>query len=152
MKQALIFLAEGFEEVEAVTPLDFLRRAGVDAKFVSVCGTLAVTGAHGVVYQADMLFDQHVAAQADMLILPGGMPGAQHLQDHAALGKLLKAFHQEGKFVCAICAAKDSSRTPLVVTVTWPVLGSAFNSFKKSMMPRRIRGSPPVILNFRIPS
>lgn len=105
MKQALIFLAEGFEEVEAVTPLDFLRRAGVDAKFVSVCGTLAVTGAHGVVYQADMLFDQHVAAHADMLILPGGMPGAQHLQDHAALGKLLKAFHQDGKFICAICAA-----------------------------------------------
>ena len=104
MKQALIFLAEGFEEVEAVTPLDFLRRAGVDAKFVSVCGTLAVTGAHGVVYQADMLFDQHVAAQADMLILPGGMPGAQHLQDHAALGKLLKAFHQEGKIcLCHLC-------------------------------------------------
>lgn len=105
MKKALIFLAEGFEEMEAVTPLDFLRRAGVDAKFVSISGTLAVTGSHGVIYQADMLFDEKVAAEADMLILPGGLPGSQHLQDNEALGKLLLKFHEEGKFVCAICAA-----------------------------------------------
>lgn len=105
MKKALIFLAEGFEEMEAVTPLDFLRRAGLDAKFVSLSGTMAVTGSHGVTYQADMLFDEKVAAEADMLILPGGLPGAQHLQDNEALGKLLLKFHEEGKFVCAICAA-----------------------------------------------
>lgn len=105
MKQALIFLAEGFEEIEAVTPLDLLRRAGVDAKFVSLSGTLHVTGSHGVVYRADMLFDRNLAAQADMFILPGGMPGAQHLQDHAALGELLKTACAAGKWVCAICAA-----------------------------------------------
>lgn len=105
MKKALIFLAEGFEEMEAVTPLDLLRRAGVDAKFVSLAGTLAVTGSHGVTYEADMLFDEKTAAEADMLILPGGMPGSQHLQDHAALGKLLLQFHEERKFICAICAA-----------------------------------------------
>lgn len=105
MKKALIFLAEGFEEIEAVTPLDLLRRAGVDAKFVSLAGTLAVTGSHGVTYQADMLFDEKTAAEADMLILPGGMPGAQHLQDNEVLGKLLLRFHEAGKFVCAICAA-----------------------------------------------
>lgn len=105
MKKALIFLAEGFEEMEAVTPLDLLRRAGIDAKFVSLAGTLAVTGSHGITYQADMLFDQSVAEEADMLILPGGMPGSQYLQDNGALGKLLLKFHTEGKFVCAICAA-----------------------------------------------
>ena len=105
MKKALIFLAEGFEEMEAVTPLDLLRRAGIDAKFVSLAGTLAVTGSHGITYQADMLFDQKAAEEADMLILPGGMPGSQYLQDNEALGKLLLKFHEEGKFVCAICAA-----------------------------------------------
>lgn len=105
MKQALIFLAEGFEEIEAVTPLDLLRRAGVEAKFVSLNGTLDVTGAHGAIYHADMLFDRSVAANADMFILPGGMPGAQHLQDHAGLGELLKAASAAGKWVCAICAA-----------------------------------------------
>lgn len=105
MKKALVFLAEGFEEMEAVTPLDLLRRAGIDAKFVSLAGTLAVTGSHGVTYLADMLFDEKVASEADMLILPGGLPGAQNLQDNEALGKLLLKFHEEGKFVCAICAA-----------------------------------------------
>lgn len=105
MKQALIFLAEGFEEIEAVTPLDLLRRAGVEAKFVSLNGTLDVTGAHGTIYRADMLFDRSVAANADMFILPGGMPGAQHLQDHTGLGELLKAASAAGKWVCAICAA-----------------------------------------------
>lgn len=105
MKKALIFLAEGFEEMEAVTPLDLLRRAGVDAKFVSLCGTLMVTGSHGVTYRADCLFDIKEAETADMLILPGGMPGAQHLQEHEDLGRLLCHFHEEGKFVCAICAA-----------------------------------------------
>lgn len=105
MKKALIFLAEGFEEMEAVTPLDLLRRAGIDAKFVSLAGTLSVTGAHKITYLADMLFDERAAEEADMLILPGGMPGAQYLQDNEALGRLLLKFHQEGKFVCAICAA-----------------------------------------------
>lgn len=105
MKQALIFLAEGFEEIEAVTPLDLLRRAGVDAKFVSLTGNLAVTGAHGITYHADMLFAHDIAQQTDMLILPGGMPGAEHLQNHTALGKLLLEFDTAKKFICAICAA-----------------------------------------------
>ncbi|MBM6830092.1 DJ-1/PfpI family protein [Anaerotignum lactatifermentans] len=105
MKKALIFLAEGFEEMEAVTPLDLLRRAGVDAKFVSLSGNLMVTGSHGVAYRADCLFDVKEAQTADMLILPGGMPGSVHLQEDETLGKLLCQFHEEGKFVCAICAA-----------------------------------------------
>lgn len=105
MKKALIFLAEGFEEMEAVTPLDLLRRAGVDAKFVSLSGTLMVTGSHGVTYRADCLFDGKEAETADMLILPGGMPGSVHLQEDEMLGKLLCRFHEEGKYVCAICAA-----------------------------------------------
>lgn len=105
MKQALIFLAEGFEEMEAVTPLDLLRRAGIDAKFVSLGATMDVTGSHGVTYRADMLFDIKEAKKADMLILPGGMPGSKHLMENKDLGKLLCHFHESGKYVCAICAA-----------------------------------------------
>lgn len=104
MKLAYIFLAEGFEEIEAVTPLDLLRRVGVDARFVSVTGSKHVTGAHGAVYQADLLFDE-IETAADMFILPGGMPGTLHLQAHAALGQLLTDAFHAGKWVCAICAA-----------------------------------------------
>ena len=105
MKKALVFLADGFEEMEAVTPLDFMRRAGLDAKFVSLAGTLSVTGSHGGTYRADILFDEKVAYEGRMLVLSAGLPGAQNLQDNEALGKLLLKFHEEGKFVCAICAA-----------------------------------------------
>ena len=87
MKKVYVFLAEGFEEMEAVTPVDLLRRVGVDAKFVSVTGDKAVTGAHGITYQADLLFEE--IEEADMLVLPGGMPGTLNLKAHEGLGKLL---------------------------------------------------------------
>ncbi len=105
MKKASIFLAEGFEEIEAVTPLDLLRRAGVDAKFVSLTEKKEVTGAHHITYTADMLFDKQEIAKTDMLILPGGMPGSQHLQEHEGLKEMILSFHEKEKFICAICAA-----------------------------------------------
>ncbi len=104
MKKAYVFLAEGFEEMEAVTPVDLLRRVGVDAKLVSVTGERMVTGAHGVRYQADLLFDE-IEPNADALILPGGMPGTLHLQEHQPLAKLLLSQYEAGGWVCAICAA-----------------------------------------------
>ena len=104
MKKAYVFLAEGFEEMEAVTPVDLLRRVGVDAKLVSVTGEKMVTGAHGVRYQADLLFDE-IEPNADALILPGGMPGTLHLQEHQPLAKLLLSQYEAGGWVCAICAA-----------------------------------------------
>lgn len=104
MKKAYVFLAEGFEEMEAVTPVDLLRRVGVDAKLVSVTGERMVTGAHGVRYQADLLFDE-IEPNADALILPGGMPGTLHLQEHQPLARLLLSQYEAGGWVCAICAA-----------------------------------------------
>lgn len=104
MKKVYVFLAEGFEEMEAVTPTDLLRRIGVDAKLVSVTGSRAVTGAHGVTYQADLLFEE-IEADADMLILPGGMPGTTNLQAHEGLTQLLCRQNAAHKWVCAICAA-----------------------------------------------
>lgn len=104
MKKAYVFLAEGFEEMEAVTPVDLLRRVDVDAKLVSVTGERMVTGAHGVRYQADLLFDE-IEPNADALILPGGMPGTLHLQEHQLLARLLLSQYEAGGWVCAICAA-----------------------------------------------
>ena len=100
-----IYLAEGFEEVEALTTADILRRAGQDARLVSVTGALAVTGAHGITVQADCLFEEADDAACEMLVLPGGMPGTKHLGEHAGLCAKLKQFAAEGKWVAAICAA-----------------------------------------------
>ncbi len=105
MKKAYIFLAEGFEEMEAVTPLDLLRRVGVDTKFVSVSGEKSVTGSHGITYAADVLFEEADFTDADALILPGGMPGTLNLQKHKGLTELLTDAHGKGSLVCAICAA-----------------------------------------------
>ena len=104
MKKVYVFLAEGFEEMEAVTPIDLLRRAGVDAKLVSVTGNRAVTGAHGVTYLADLLFEE-IEEDADMLVLPGGLPGTTNLQAHEGLTKLLLKQHEAHKWIAAICAA-----------------------------------------------
>ena len=104
MKKVYVFLAEGFEEMEAVTPIDLLRRAGVDAKLVSVTGNRAVTGAHGVTYLADLLFEE-ISEDADMLVLPGGLPGTTNLQAHEGLTRLLLQQHEAHKWIAAICAA-----------------------------------------------
>ncbi|MDR1778856.1 MAG: DJ-1/PfpI family protein [Clostridiales Family XIII bacterium] len=100
-----IFLAEGFEEIEALTPYDLLKRAGVDVAFVSISGASAVKAAHGAVVQADLLFADANCAAADMLVLPGGRPGADHLAAHAGLDAALKQAFAEGRKVAAICAS-----------------------------------------------
>ena len=76
MKTIYVFLAEGFEEVEALTPVDVLRRAGLPVKTVSVTGVLTVNGAHGVPVIADMVFEEVKEADTEMIVLPGGLPGA----------------------------------------------------------------------------
>jgi 4-methyl-5(b-hydroxyethyl)-thiazole monophosphate biosynthesis len=98
-----LFLADGFEEIEAVTPLDILRRAGVDAVTVGVGGE-AVRGAHGITVRADITVDA-AREDAQMLILPGGMPGAEHLQGSAEVAALLEKAYADGRYIAAICAA-----------------------------------------------
>lgn len=100
-----VHLATGFEEVEALTVIDILRRGGVDVKSVSIMEDYCVKGAHGVPVIADILFEEADYEKCEMIVLPGGMPGAQYLQDHEGLAEKIKAFAAEGKWVCAICAA-----------------------------------------------
>ena len=105
MKTIYVFLAEGFEEVEALTPVDVLRRAGLPVKTVSITGVLTVNGAHGVPVVADMVFEEVKEEDAEMIVLPGGLPGATNLDAHAGLDKLILSFANAGKPLAAICAA-----------------------------------------------
>lgn len=100
-----IILATGFEEVETLTPLDVLRRCGLDVQLVSITGERIVRGTHGVGVEADVLFEEADFAASEAIILPGGMPGAQNILDHAALRDILVAHCRRGALTCAICAA-----------------------------------------------
>lgn len=105
MKKVSIFLAEGFEEVEALTPADVLRRAGAEVTLVAVGGKREVAGSHGIIITADRLFEDMDFADMELLLLPGGMPGTLHLKECSPLVELLKEFCRKGKKVAAICAA-----------------------------------------------
>lgn len=105
MKKVCVFLADGFEEIEGLTVVDILRRAGVETEMVSIMGRKEIQGAHGIVVEADSLFEEASMAEADLLVLPGGMPGTLHLKAHEGLRKMLCNFDREGKPIAAICAA-----------------------------------------------
>jgi len=105
MGTVYIFLAEGFEEIEALSVVDILRRAGTSAKTVSVAGNNIVAGAHGISVVADLVFEKANFADAAMLVLPGGMPGASGLDAHKGLRELILNFAKANKPLAAICAA-----------------------------------------------
>ena len=105
MKQACVFLADGFEEIEGLTVVDVLRRGGVEVVTVSIKEEKAVTGRSGITVMADQTFGQMDFTSADLLVLPGGMPGTTNLRDYAPLTELLRKFYQEKKWLGAICAA-----------------------------------------------
>lgn len=105
MAKVCVFLAEGFEEVEGLTVVDLLRRAGEEVIMVSIGASLEVSGSHGIKVMADKLFEEVNYENVDMLVLPGGMPGTLHLGEHEGLTKLLVQFDKEKKKVAAICAA-----------------------------------------------
>ncbi len=100
-----LFLADGFEEIEALCVLDFLRRAGVYVKTVGVSGKTA-TGSHSIPVICDMTEDElDTGADFDMVILPGGLPGSTNLDKSCVVDKIINRAYSEGKYLCAICAA-----------------------------------------------
>lgn len=104
-KEVCVFLADGFEEIEGLTVVDLLRRAEVSVNMVSVTGRYEVEGAHGIRIQADALFEEMKYETIGMIVLPGGMPGTVHLEEHEGLKSLIQIFDQEQKYIAAICAA-----------------------------------------------
>ncbi len=105
MSRVYVFLAEGFEEIEGLTVVDLLKRAKIETEMVSVMGTRQVTGSHGITVTADSLFEENNYENAELLVLPGGMPGTLNLGNHKGLCALLKKHYGEEKKLAAICAA-----------------------------------------------
>lgn len=102
-KKALVVLADGFEEIEAVTTIDILRRAGIDVT-VAGLGKTQIRGSHGITITADNKVDE-AGADFDAIILPGGMPGAKNLAGSEKVKGLIAKMHSEGKLIAAICAS-----------------------------------------------
>lgn len=100
-----IALADGFEESEALLPYDILNRARVEVVLVSIMGRTHVVSSHGVEVVASQLLEATDFSDADMLFLPGGMPGSLHLRDSQPLAAVIRQLHSAGKYLAAVCAA-----------------------------------------------
>ncbi len=105
MDKVYVFFAEGFEEIEALTVVDMLRRVKIETVMVSVGKTKTVTGAHGIAVQTDGMFAEYSFEDGSMAVLPGGMPGTNHLMAHEGLNQLLCDYNNKKKYLAAICAA-----------------------------------------------
>lgn len=109
MSKALVFLADGFEEIEAITIIDVLRRGNVEVVTSSISSSKTVKGAHGIEIQADSLATEATQEASlntfDMVALPGGLPGATYLQESPLVAKAIQKLTANGKWVSAICAA-----------------------------------------------
>lgn len=99
-----IFFATGFEEVEALTVVDLLRRSKIETRMISVTGELKVTGAHGITVEMDGLIEE-ISGDVDMIILPGGMPGTLNLKANDLLSLMITNQNKQNKYLAAICAA-----------------------------------------------
>lgn len=109
-KNVLVVLANGFEEIEAITPIDVLRRAGLEVTTAGVGGT-EITGSHGITVVTDTTI-REVEGLPDAIVLPGGMPGAENLSKSGALREILERMNDDGRPIGAICAAPALALAP----------------------------------------
>lgn len=123
MINVLLFLAEGFEEIEAVTVVDVLRRANIKCDTCSISDSYAVTGAHKIEVKSDVLLKKTDLHEYGAIVLPGGMPGAANLRDNHKVVKIVSDFYKKGKIVSAICAA------PIVLEKAQVVKGIKVTSY-----------------------
>lgn len=105
MSKLGIFIADGCEEIEALTAVDILRRADMEITTISINKTTSVTGSHNITFETDTVFENVNFDELDGVILPGGMPGTTNLGAHAGVVDTIQLFAEKGKLVSAICAA-----------------------------------------------
>ena len=105
MKKVTVLLADGFEEIEALTVVDLLRRAKVYVDTVSITDDYTVRGAHGIPVQTEDLITEIDFKESDMIVLPGGMPGTTNLKEDENVRKAVQEAYDDGRYVAAICAA-----------------------------------------------
>ncbi|MCG6188480.1 DJ-1 family glyoxalase III [Maribellus maritimus] len=142
MESIAVHLAEGFEEIEAISIIDVLRRADFKVITVSVTGNLTVTGSHEIPVVADELFENVNFDSIDMIVLPGGMPGAKNLNNHSGLKKQILEFNKNGKHLGAICAA------PLVFGLSGILEGknaTCYPGFEENLEGALITEQPTVV-------
>jgi 4-methyl-5(b-hydroxyethyl)-thiazole monophosphate biosynthesis len=140
-KTVLVPLAPGFEEIEATVIIDVLRRAGVDV-IVAGLAPGPVTGSHGITLVPDRTLDEVDAAGLAMVVLPGGMPGAQHLKEDERVLALVRALESSGRGVAAICAA------PIVLAEAGVLRGrraTAYPSFRDRLPGAEVVAEPRVV-------
>lgn len=141
MKRVLVPLAAGFEELEAVTIVDILRRAGTEV-VVAALAESPVTGSHGIAFAADAPLDAVAEQDFDLIALPGGMPGAAHLQDDDRIRRIIRRQHESGRMIAAICAA------PMVLAAAGVLAGRRATSFPGFLANARaveLAGDPVVV-------
>ncbi len=105
MSKLGIFMADGCEEIEGLTVVDLVRRAGIEIEMISVSGEKTVTGSHRIAFQTDVGKADADFASYDGIVLPGGMPGTTHLMEDDTVNRVIREFASSGKLVAAICAA-----------------------------------------------
>ncbi len=133
MARVLVPLAEGFEEIEAVTVIDILRRAGVEVLTAGL-EPGPVTGSHGIGVVADATLDEALDQDFDMMALPGGLPGADHLENDPRIATMLRRLADSGRFTAAICAA------PRVLAAAGLLDGRSATSYPGFLDPQRTPG------------
>ena len=143
MNTSYLFLAEGFEEVEALTVVDILRRSNIPITTVSITSSIQVKGAHGITVEADMVYADADFTGADWLILPGGLPGAPNLAACEPLCDLLKAQSAKGGNIAAICASPAVVLAPLGILDGKEAI--CYPGFEGALTKSRVSGKPVVI-------
>lgn len=145
MKPSFLFLAEGFEEIEALTVVDVMRRAGMNVKTVSIYDTPEVMGAHGIKVVADMVLPELDCSEAEWLIVPGGMPGSTNLHESHTLTGMLRKHHEHGGKIAAICAAPAVVLAPLGILADKEA--TCYPGFEKQCGDAIMRDAPVIALN-----
>ncbi len=147
MSRVLVPLAPGVEEIEAVTVVDLLRRAGIEVRTAALDGP-QVTGSHGITVTADIALDAAEATDYDMIVLPGGMPGAEHLKHDPRVISLVRRMAAAGRYTAAICAA------PSVLAHAGLLEGRAATSFPGFLTPDSAPGirllDEPVVIDGKV--
>lgn len=148
MKKVVVFLADGFEEIEALSPVDYLRRAGAEVTTVSVAKSgRAVDGAHGITVNVDMTFDAYLSGLGeelpDTVVVPGGMPGASNIAGNDKATTFIDVMKENDKLVCAICAspAVVLSKTKALEGKKWTCY-PGMHDIAKDHVNRHVEGVP----------
>lgn len=142
MAEVYLFLADGFEEIEALTVVDLLRRADITIETISINDTFEVAGSHHIIVKADRIYRQDELEDGTMLVLPGGMPGTNALMAHEGLRELLFAYRNASKKLAAICAA------PSVLGMNGLLRGkraTCFPGFEDKLLGAKIQEEPVIV-------